>query len=335
MFTFCLTVRSYRMYSLYRSHPIERLVIRTRLQASLSAAVLFASYVAQVHYRPFLPVKSVSDSFVQIVTLGKARRASKAAAALGSIPGSTVPSNASSSPPPDMDPVWASAVDMFADVIADSEEVSSQKPTARPALTTRASRRALIAREPSARRLPRQSSAGAGSSAANDAIRRAAALLSKAHVTRVIDYNNLESTFVLTAMLVLLGGMVFNSTAFSKGSVGYVFMTVVVVIIIIGTVLSFVALILFEVYRAIRYANVHAAAREMESAATELRLLSTKSAGSGRGLGRKSSAFQVRKLPFFNDETRIFALLWRCESRLLLFVTTHRSVTPFGTPRRH
>lgn len=124
---------------------------------------------------------------------------------------------------------------------------------------------------------------GDGEASQPDALRRAADLTMKSAVGTVVDYNQLETVFVFTAMLVLLAGMVFNSNAFGSGSVGYIVLTIAVCAIIIGTVLSFTLLIIFEVYRAIRFADVHAAARSLESASIEYRLRSAGS--SGRKIG--------------------------------------------------
>jgi hypothetical protein len=134
---------------------------------------------------------------------------------------------------------------------------------------------------------------GLSSNPALDQARTLAASALQSSAVRVVDYNRLESVFVKTAMFVLLSGMVFNSTAFAPGGVLYIVMTVIVCGIIICTVIAFVALIVFEVYRAIRYSNLHAVARSMESAAIELRVLNA---------GKASSEKSASRFPTISDD---------------------------------
>ena len=55
--------------------------------------------------------------------------------------------------------------------------------------------------------------------------------------------NTLESTFLITAMLVLMAGMVFISGGFSVGSVGYSVLTWVVTVIVVLSTCCFLALV--------------------------------------------------------------------------------------------
>lgn len=83
----------------------------------------------------------------------------------------------------------------------------------------------------------------------------------------VVDYNTLESSFLISSMFILLGGMVFSSAAFKRGSVAYVILTVLVTAMIVISTSVFVYLLVFEVFRAIRYSSLHRAAAEAEAAA--------------------------------------------------------------------
>ena len=58
--------------------------------------------------------------------------------------------------------------------------------------------------------------------------------------------------------------MVFVSNGFAVGSFGYDAMTLITGLTILACVASFVVLLVFEVYRAVKYAAVHDLAREAE-----------------------------------------------------------------------
>ena len=73
------------------------------------------------------------------------------------------------------------------------------------------------------------------------------------------------------------------------GTTGFGLLTFVTAVLIIGTTLSFVVLLAFEVYRSIKFAAVNAAAHAMEVEAAER--AATRSAGA---LKRVSNAFRRR-----------------------------------------
>jgi membrane protein implicated in regulation of membrane protease activity len=110
-------------------------------------------------------------------------------------------------------------------------------------------------------------------------------------LTRVLlrDYNNLESTFLITAILILLSGMVFLSGGFPAGSVGYVLMTVIVAFVIITCVTTFVALLAFELYKSFRDSERHEAERREEADRMEALLREQGSVGRTRQPVRDSS----------------------------------------------
>jgi hypothetical protein len=159
--------------------------------------------------------------------------------------------------------------------------------------------RTADALQPSAgiqRRVSRMVGSVAGLStvmAANRHIRtlasRAARLLRQA----LCDYNNLESTFLISAELILLSGMVFYSRGFPKGSVGYVLLTVVVAVLIVSCSVTFAALVVAEVYRSFRDAAQHDALRQLEVERNEHAMLkkqgTVQQRGGGGGRGHSDS----------------------------------------------
>jgi hypothetical protein len=97
------------------------------------------------------------------------------------------------------------------------------------------------------------------------------------------DYNNLESTFLITALMILLSGMVFLSRGFPPGSVAFFVMTVLVAVVIVSCVAAFVALLSYEVFRSFRDARLHAQERQVEADRMEQLLLSQGSSARRRG----------------------------------------------------
>jgi hypothetical protein len=97
------------------------------------------------------------------------------------------------------------------------------------------------------------------------------------------DYNNLESTFLISAELILLSGMVFYSRGFAKGSVGYVLLTVVVAVLIVSCSVTFATLVVAEVYRSFRDAAQHEALRQLEVERNEHAMLQKQSTARQRG----------------------------------------------------
>jgi hypothetical protein len=83
----------------------------------------------------------------------------------------------------------------------------------------------------------------------------------------------LESCFLVSAVLVLMAGMVFSADGFTRGSTGYTLLTVLVSGVIIVATATFALLLAFEVYRSVKYAEAHALARRVEEEAVEEALL--------------------------------------------------------------
>jgi hypothetical protein len=86
------------------------------------------------------------------------------------------------------------------------------------------------------------------------------------------DYNNLESTYLITALLILLSGMVFKSRGFPDGSLGYHVLTALVASIILFATVSFVVLLAVELYKSFRDSELHLALRTAEAASVEASL---------------------------------------------------------------
>ncbi len=72
-----------------------------------------------------------------------------------------------------------------------------------------------------------------------------------------IDYNHLESAFLVTAVGVLVAGMVFASRGFDPQTIGYNVVNVITAVLILGSSVAFLTLLSFEIYRSIKFAAIH------------------------------------------------------------------------------
>ena len=88
-------------------------------------------------------------------------------------------------------------------------------------------------------------------------------LLRTALYTGVVNYNHLESAFLIAANVILMLGMVFTSNGFAVGSAGYTALTVVTFMFIIGCCVVFGALLSFEVYRSFKFSILNDIARQV------------------------------------------------------------------------
>ena len=82
--------------------------------------------------------------------------------------------------------------------------------------------------------------------------------------TGFINYNILESSFLIVSITILLLGMVFASGGFAVGSFPYECLGAVTAIIIVVSTSSFVCLLAFEVYRSVKLASFERIARAAE-----------------------------------------------------------------------
>ncbi len=64
-----------------------------------------------------------------------------------------------------------------------------------------------------------------------------------------VNYNYLESSFLVSGVIILILGMVFTSKGFAAGSFGYNAFTSVAALFIVGSSSVFAALLVFEVRR--------------------------------------------------------------------------------------
>jgi hypothetical protein len=79
----------------------------------------------------------------------------------------------------------------------------------------------------------------------------------------------LESCFLVSASLLLMAGMVFSADGFAPGSTGYTILTALVTTVIVGSTVAFTSMLVFEVYRSVKFARLHALARRVEEEALE------------------------------------------------------------------
>ncbi len=75
---------------------------------------------------------------------------------------------------------------------------------------------------------------------------------------------DLESSFLISAILILVLGCVFESHGFSTSSYGYLILTGVTAIVIVGSALVFFFLLAFELYRSLTVSVLNDVAREVE-----------------------------------------------------------------------
>ncbi|KAA0161651.1 hypothetical protein FNF27_08145 [Cafeteria roenbergensis] len=91
--------------------------------------------------------------------------------------------------------------------------------------------------------------------------REAARAAKESSLSFVFDYNTLEGSFLITGVLVLMGGLAFSSNAIKPGSVAYVIVVAAIVLLVVGALGSFVWILGFELYRSLRFADVLTKAR--------------------------------------------------------------------------
>jgi hypothetical protein len=103
---------------------------------------------------------------------------------------------------------------------------------------------------------------------------RAATWLKAMAYTSVVDYNHLETSFLLTSVCILVLGMMFSSRGFPPGSTGISILTALTIVLILASFASFSTLLVFEVYRSFRLSALDGLARELETEAIEAALRS-------------------------------------------------------------
>lgn len=64
-----------------------------------------------------------------------------------------------------------------------------------------------------------------------------------------LDLNTLETMFLGCGVGLLLGGLTFQSARFEEGSVAYIFLTVLVCLVLVGSIVLFSAILGVETYR--------------------------------------------------------------------------------------
>jgi fumarate reductase subunit D len=80
----------------------------------------------------------------------------------------------------------------------------------------------------------------------------------------IFDYNGLETTLLISSIFVLLSGMIFQSNTFDEDDLQYQLLVFLTAIIIIGSTMFVMGLLVFELYRSVRYANFMLKVRQAE-----------------------------------------------------------------------
>jgi hypothetical protein len=100
----------------------------------------------------------------------------------------------------------------------------------------------------------------------------AAARLARSRwISFAIDYNSMEASFLVCATLILMGGLIFTSSAFPEGSLGYRVLSLLISGMIVGCVVMFGVILVFEVIRAVKFAGLHRTSRQVEAQAVVAR----------------------------------------------------------------
>jgi len=94
--------------------------------------------------------------------------------------------------------------------------------------------------------------------------REAARLARSSSLSVVLDYNTLEGSFLITGVLVLMGGLAFSSNAIAPGSLPYYVVVAAIIVLVFGAIGSFTWVLAFELYRALRFADVLTKARQYQ-----------------------------------------------------------------------
>ena len=82
--------------------------------------------------------------------------------------------------------------------------------------------------------------------------------------TGVVNYNHLESSFLISAVLIMMLGMVFSSNGIAAGSALYALLAGVTATIIVVAIASFAVLMVFEVFRSLKFIALNDVARKVE-----------------------------------------------------------------------
>ncbi len=206
------------------------------VQATLCAVVLFTAYVLQQRFAPFLSLRAFNEAVKSVAEQGKPAPSKRVAGAAHAL--------------------WAGS--------------HGPRPGVQPR-RRQPQRRKSSWFEPDAADIARLRNGHV-----LDRLRLSnASVLVGVVMQRVMeDYNHLESTYLVSGMLVLLAGLVFNGRGFPAGSVPYHFLTAAVAFIVISATVTFVVLIAVELYKSFRDADLHAALRAAEAASIETSLRS-------------------------------------------------------------
>jgi hypothetical protein len=80
-------------------------------------------------------------------------------------------------------------------------------------------------------------------------------------VCQRVKHNALESAYLLTSLFILLSGMTFQSGVATEGSGAYLLLTFLVAIVLVLCVAGFLGLLVFEMWRSVRFARTLSTSR--------------------------------------------------------------------------
>ena len=97
--------------------------------------------------------------------------------------------------------------------------------------------------------------------------------------TGVVNYNHLESAFLVSAVLIMMLGMVFSSKGIDPSSGLYALLAGITATIIVVAISSFVCLMVFEVFRSLKFIALNDIARKVEVERAEQAMLERRRGG--------------------------------------------------------
>ena len=113
--------------------------------------------------------------------------------------------------------------------------------------------------------------------------------------TGVVNYNHLESSFLISAVLIMMLGMVFSSNGIVAGSALYALLAGATASIIVVSISSFAVLMVFEVYRSLKFAALNDVARTVEVEEAERAAMAARRRSTVQGRRRSSLRELLRR----------------------------------------
>ena len=291
-------------------------------QASLSVTIILTGYILQQRCAPFVAVSAISGKLGltadnlshQLDVINSQRKrgspdlpsssarshdtrvrksSRRAAGAVGdeSSPGE------GGHPGAVVEPVWTPGTASAVRSTGASSEVSDPAGSASSSQPWVASSSGAVAVTSRARRLVVPSPSTLLRRTTHRVVRGASTKLKKAVYIGIVDYNHLETAFLVASVTILILGMVFTSQGFTPGSTGYNLLTAAAVVIIVASTGAFLSLLTFEVFRSLKFSALNDAARQLEVQQVEDAFLHARRGGAAAAAAarrgrRKSSVAQ-------------------------------------------